>query len=167
MRISNAPVTGDIMRREDTEKTVRPNLKSAIGSKFLILPALVLVAAASGPILNIFFSIPLDAVTAVAATTILIIMWLPTYFLEIRTHEYRFSSNEVEVRKGFLSFSRENIAYDRVTDISYSQPLTQRPFGTGNVKLNTAGGNYHEIQIKYIDNPEKEYRRLRNIIWDE
>jgi uncharacterized membrane protein YdbT with pleckstrin-like domain len=87
-----------------------------------------------------------------------------TVLFNLRSREYRFYNNEIEVYEGFINIKRNNTSYDRVTDISYSQPVTQRLFGTGTVKLNTAGSGRHEIKISYVNEPQKEYDRLKNIV---
>lgn len=88
-------------------------------------------------------------------------------YFNLNSREYRFYRDEVEVYEGFLTINRNSTSYNRVTDISYSQPVTQRIFGTGTVKLNTAGSGYHEIKISYVDNPEQEYQTLKKIVADK
>jgi len=91
---------------------------------------------------------------------------IQSYFV-LRNTEYRFKQDEIEFYEGWINITQKNVAFDRVTDISFDKPITQRTFGTGNININTAGSNTHKIKIKYVKQPERVYNELRGIVWDE
>lgn len=97
----------------------------------------------------------------------------------------------MEVYRGFLNVSQDNITYNRVTDLALNRPIWQRPFGTGTVNVNTAGNkggisqgglwgmlsgtgggwlgqnSQVEAKIKYVPDPESVYNQLRQVCWEE
>lgn len=88
-------------------------------------------------------------------------------FMNLRSREYRFFDDAVETYEGWLNLKNDNVSYDMVTDISFDRPVIQRIFGTGTVRLNTAGSNTHEVHIKYVKDPERVYNRVRTLVWGD
>jgi len=64
----------------------------------------------------------------------------------------------MEYREGFLNITQSNVSYNRITDLSLRQSVTQRLFGTGTILVNTAGSDARELRISYIDNSEQELK---------
>lgn len=147
------------MVKNNPQKTLRPNVTAGTsirGGMILIGTAFLTgILMWSSDIPSVFVLIG-GILLALAGTGIV--------FFNLNSREYRFYTNEVEVYEGFINITQNNTSYDRVTDISYTQPITQRIFGTGTIKLNTAGSGYHEIKISYVDNPEQKYRTLKQIV---
>lgn len=156
------------MDRRNHVKTVKPDLKSGFineSGKNMLFAVVIGVIAGSillneNLVTNVVFYAFVIAVTGFAA------LEARSYFI-LKNTEYRFYEKEIEFYEGWLSITQKNVAYDRVTDISYDKPLNQRTFGTGNVNINTAGTNTHKIKIRYIKQPEENYNELRDIIWKE
>lgn len=149
------------MIKNDPQRVVRPNVTSgtSIRGGMVLLGTAVLTG-----ILMLSSNIP--SLFILVGGILLALAGIGAVYFNLNSREYRFYSNEVEVYEGFINIEQNNTSYDRVTDISYSQPITQRMFGTGTVKLNTAGSGYHEIKISYVDNPEQEYKSLKQIVED-
>lgn len=106
-------------------------------------------------------------VLALLGVVLVLLVYVAVAYFNLSNREYRFFDNEVEVYEGFLNISQDTISYDRVTDISFNRPIWQRLFGTGTILLNTAGGNTQEIRISYVDDPEREYNDIRDIVWNQ
>ncbi len=149
------------MNNENPQRTVRPNVTAgtSIRGGMILLGTAVLTGI-------LMWSSDIPSVFVLIGGILLALAGTGVVFFNLNSREYRFYNNEVEVYEGFINITQNNTSYDRVTDISYSQPITQRIFGTGTVKLNTAGSGYHEIKISYVDNPQQEYKTLKRIVGD-
>lgn len=149
------------MVKNNPQRTLRPNVAAgtSIRGGMILLGAAVLTGI-------LMWSSNIPSVFVLIGGILLGLAGTGVVFFNLNSREYRFYNNEVEVYEGFINITQNNTSYDRVTDISYSQPITQRIFGTGTVKLNTAGSGYHEIKISYVDNPEQEYKTLKRIVGD-
>lgn len=154
-------------RRGSPNFTIKPNVIAgtaprALGTLMIfIFPAIYFFLKA--PLTSIF-RVPIVQIGIVS----FIILFLGVFFvsyMNLKNREYRFFNNEVEVYEGFINITQDNISYNRVTDISFDRPVWQRIFGTGTIRLNTAGSGVHEIHISYVNNPEDEYNRIRDLIW--
>jgi len=64
-------------------------------------------------------------------------------------HEYTFLSNNVS-----------SVNYSKIQDLHLEQGFIEREFKIGNIKINTAGSNKIELELKSIKNPIK----VKNII---
>lgn len=146
------------MKTENKQKNsdvLKPNLKAAMASGLITWSLIGLVGGAAaayvfGPI-------------GILATLVIIVLGNIASYLNIKSREYRFKQNQLEWYEGFLNINQRNVSYNRVTDISLHQPITQRIFGTGTILINTAGSDAREVSISFINNPEKEYERIKQI----
>ena len=88
------------------------------------------------------------------------------YFLvkELKNRKYLISPEGVIIVDDYLDKSQRKIAFNRVTDVEMEQPLSQRFFGTGNIKLNTAGSDHQEARIEFIKNTELVNKELSDMI---
>lgn len=138
------------------QKTIKPDIKSAMS-----------VSAAVIGFVSIFIGLAVTLATSVIIGAIVFLliflsMNIVTYF-NLKSKEYRFGPKQVEMYEGFLNISQRNVAYNRITDISLERPVTQRIFGTGSIKINTAGSDIQEVIVGYIKEPEKQYREIKEI----
>ncbi len=137
------------------EIVLKPYMVSAM------IPRLVftLMLGALLGVLAGYFLFPLAGVGAF----ILVMSFNLLSYFNLKSREYRFKSEQVEVYEGFLNVTQSNVSYNRVTDISLNKPVSQRIFGTGTIHINTAGGNIKEINIGYVKNPDGEFQRVKQL----
>ena len=145
------------MKESDNEYILEPNIKSAMFGNLL---GMGLVGLIIGTAIGIFMNnLVLGAVIFVvftAATNVI------GYF-NLKATEYRFESKQLEYREGFINIRQSNVSYDRITDLSLRQPITQRIFNTGTILVNTAGSDGRELSIAYIDSSEEEFESIKEI----
>jgi len=112
-----------------------------ISSPFAILPILLFL---------LFFVVPL--------------VHIFTHFMNLRAREYLFFNDRVEFYEGFINVERKIVRYDRVTDVGFSRSIWDRWFGTGTIRLNTAGSLWSEINIAHIKNSERIFEMIRDML---
>lgn len=92
---------------------------------------------------------------------------LQMYFLhgELKHRSYLIHENSVEIQDEFLDKGSISARFENITDVRLERPFIQRLFGTGNVRLYTAGkGAESELVIRYLDNSEEFYEEISEII---
>ncbi|UCC92101.1 MAG: PH domain-containing protein [Candidatus Aenigmatarchaeota archaeon] len=92
------------------------------------------------------------------------IIFIFTTFMNLRAREYRFFGDRVEFYEGFINIRRSIVRYDRITDVSFSRSIWDRYFGTGTIRLNTAGSTWHAIDVSHITNSERIYEQVQGIL---
>lgn len=145
------------MEESGDEYILEPNIKSAMFGNLLGMGIIGLII---GTAIGIFMkNLVLGAAIFVVFTGATNVM---SYF-NLKATEYRFESKQLEYREGFINIRQSNVSYDRITDLSLRQPVTQRIFNTGTILVNTAGSDRRELKIAYIDNSEKEFENIKEI----
>jgi uncharacterized membrane protein YdbT with pleckstrin-like domain len=89
------------------------------------------------------------------------------YFLrgELKGRKYLIDESSVEIQDDFLDKESKSARFENVTDIKLEKPFVQRVFGTGNIKLSTAGkGTESELALRYLDNPDQYYQELSDLV---
>lgn len=92
------------------------------------------------------------------------IIYIFTSFMNLRAREYRFFGDRVEFYEGFINIRRSIVRYDRITDVNFSRSIWDRYFGTGTIRLNTAGSTWHAIDVSHITNSERIYEQVQGIL---
>ncbi|PJK08276.1 hypothetical protein CO610_05930 [Lysobacteraceae bacterium NML95-0200] len=105
--------------------------------KQFIFPLLALLIARRGDLHALW---PLLGV----ATLVLISVW--QYF----TYRYRLLPEHIEIRSGLLERKLRQIAYARIHNVALHQTLLHRLFGVAEVRLESAGGNQPEAQMRVL-----------------
>jgi len=143
-----------------------------------IIPTIIL-----GIIVGIFLSFyitPLIFLTAgvgtglaVALAIIAIVTGLFLFFrmMNLRARRYLFYKTKAEFYEGFLNIVQRTVAYQKVTDCIMTKSVWDRMFGTGTIRLVTAGhenmGRYTVgggIAIQYIENPNQVYQEVQKLL---
>lgn len=105
---------------------------------------------------------------AILTLFIAIPVWpsIQMYFLirEMQYRKYIIRDDGVEVVDDYLDKSSTSVGFENATDVSLSRPLFQRLFGTGNVKVETAGSDRAEIQFKYLKDAEDVQEELAEMV---
>jgi|TARA_B100002003_G_C13924249_1_gene449273 uncharacterized membrane protein YdbT with pleckstrin-like domain len=77
-----------------------------------------------------------------------------------RGHRYTITNQRVIFDFKFISKNISSIPYNKIQDVHLKQTVIDRLFNIGNIRLNTAGSEKMELEIKGI----LEYKKIKNII---
>ena len=103
----------------------------------------------------------IGGIIAVLLTVVIVIYY--GFYLPMTT-KVTFTDQRIIAKFGWLSTKVISIKYDRITDVAVYQTLAEKIFyGTGNLAINTAGGDHNELVIKSIDEPYK----LKQIVQEQ
>lgn len=92
---------------------------------------------------------------------------LQVYFLhgELKHRSYLIHEDAVEIKDDFFDKESNLAQFENITDVKLEKPFIQRLFGTGNIRLSTAGkGTESELVIRYVDNPDEYYQELSKLV---
>ncbi len=94
--------------------------------------------------------------------------------MNLRARRYIFYKNKAEFYEGFLTIVQRTVNYNKVTDCILKKTVWDRMFGTGTIRLLTAG---HEggqtaataalgggLVIQFIDNPDDVFKRVQKLL---
>lgn len=70
--------------------------------------------------------------------------------LQYFTYRYRIGSDGISIRSGWLHRSRREIPFARVHNVAVQQSLLHRLFGVAELRLESAGGNKPEAQMRVL-----------------
>jgi len=144
---------------------LRPRIIAGIFPKFFgtLVFVIIFFFVFNPAVLLVFLGI--DPVVILILTGSLII-FISVFFsyMNLRAREYRFFDDRSEFYEGFLNITRKVVRYDRITDITFNRSVWERIWGTGTVKLNTAGSPYKEIRIAYVRDSERIYQDVQNLV---
>jgi len=80
---------------------------------------------------------------------------------------YSLTQDKLVVDTGFISRKEDEIRLYRILDISLDRPLSQRIWGLGTIRLNTADKTLPEISIKRIKNARNVKDMLSEMVEKE
>jgi len=80
----------------------------------------------------------------------------------IRRLEYVFGDDHVEYIDGFLNRERKRLAFSRISNVSLTQSVLERPFGLSSLSFGSAAGV--ALQIHNLRNAEELYSRIARVI---
>ena len=80
---------------------------------------------------------------------------------------YSLTQDKLVVDTGFISRKEDEIRLYRILDISLDRPLSQRIWGLGTIRLNTADKTLPEISIKRIKNAKNVKDMLSEMVEKE
>ena len=78
---------------------------------------------------------------------------LAAAYLQYRNTNYVVTNRGLYSKRGILSRDVQQIGFDKVQNISYSQSALGSSFGYGSVDVSTAGGSGVELQFRSIPDP--------------
>lgn len=156
-----APKWATLTEGEEVVWNGGPSAAQLVGSLFWAL-ALVVVgllvaslgpAQLSGPALALYDELEraLTAAGFVIATVGLLVALVA--YLRYESVEYLVTTEELYVKRGFVSRSVRNLRLDRVQDTGFTQSGIQRLLGYGNVHVSTAGGSGVELVFENVPDP--------------
>ncbi|MBI4152682.1 PH domain-containing protein [Candidatus Woesearchaeota archaeon] len=102
-----------------------------------------------------------------------VIIGLTVFFrlMNLRARRYLFFKNKAEFYEGFLNIIQRTVSYQKVTDCVMTKSVWDRMFGTGTIRLVTAG---HEgagrhtigggVAIQFVENPNQVYKEVQKLL---
>lgn len=80
---------------------------------------------------------------------------------------FKFFDDRIFFSSSFVNHYNKEISYDRITEIHLSRDLVQRFFNLGTILILTSATEF-EAGIKMIDieNPNKRFKEVKNLIWN-
>jgi len=145
-RRENSPFSDD---REQQIFSVSPTLLFVkIGYALAILGAFFVVAFFSilFPAVAWWFSVPLG---------ILLLLIPAFYHFRQKLLRYTLTDTTIEIDKGIVSRTTQNVPLRRVQDVTVSSTIMQRMFNFGDVLIDNASEDGGKIVLKNIDSPRK------------
>jgi membrane protein YdbS with pleckstrin-like domain len=115
--------------------------------------ATVLVSFLVVVLLTIFFP---DISAAIAVLVGLLLLFVPLYFhLKKKLVRYTLTDTTVEIDRGLISRTTQNIPLRRIQDVTVSATVMQRMLGFGDVIIDNASEDGAKIVLDDIDSPKK------------
>ncbi|MHB9286037.1 PH domain-containing protein [Halobacteriales archaeon Cl-PHB] len=100
---------------------------------------------------------PLSSVVAVVGMALLGVVvsvaWEVAYH---RRFDYELTDDTFDISSGVLSRREREIPYHRIQNVDVSQNVIQRSLGIAELRLETAGGNETEAELRYVSRPEAD-----------
>lgn len=91
-----------------------------------------------------------------------VMMTLAASFLRWWRTVYRVGADDIRLETGLLSREARSVPYERIQDVSISEPLLARMLGLASVTFETGAGGKDEMKLAYVSKSEGE--RLRNVV---
>lgn len=92
--------------------------------------------------------------------------------MNLRARRYVFYKDKAEFYEGFLTIVQRTVNYNKVTDCMLRKTVWDRMFGTGTIRLITAGhlGGQGEVAIggglmvQYIEHPDDIFQKVQKLL---
>ena len=97
-------------------------------------------------------------------------------FMNLNSRKYVFYKDKIEFYEGFLNIVQRTVRYSMVTDCVLSKSVWDRMFGTGTIRLLTAGhfgvntGGYNMgnvsggVAVQFVDRPDEVFSRVEKLL---
>ncbi len=158
----------DLGNEEETRVAMRPNDELSHGERiFSISPTVKFVYAGYAAVTVLAFVLALlvgavlGLLTAGGTMLLGIALWIllllipAIYHLRSRLVRYTLTDTTIEIDKGLISRSTQNIPLRRVQDVTVSSTLFQRVLGFGDIVIDNASETGGKIVLENIDAPRK------------
>jgi len=135
--------------------------------KFVILGYILAVLAAV--LFTVCLSLLLAAVHPAVPVVIGLAFLLIPAFYHIRQKliRYRLTSSMIEIDRGIIARTTQNVPLRRIQDVTVSATVMQRMLGFGDVSIDNASEDGGKVVLKNIDSPrvfaDELLRQLRNV----
>jgi len=158
---------GNVMKPDGSDLShqifsITPTMKFVyVGYLSAVLGAFLLVG-----VVSVFFATTIS----VAASVILgmMLLLIPLYFhIKRKLVRYTLTDTTIEIDRGLISRTTQNIPLRRIQDVTVSATVTQRMLGLGDVIIDNASEEGGKIVLDNIDSPKKyaelTLRQMRQI----
>jgi membrane protein YdbS with pleckstrin-like domain len=111
-----------------------------------VLTALVVLVIASFlfPVVSYLFLIP----------AVLLLLLIPAYFhIKQKLIRYTLTENSIEIDRGLISRTTQNIPLRRVQDVTVTTTFVQRVLGYGDITMDNASEDGGKIVLDNVDSP--------------
>lgn len=88
------------------------------------------------------------------------LLWEGRPFLSL-VESYRITSERIKIVRGMLSRDIENFELIRIQDIDWTQGVSERMFGVGDIQIKGQDASNPEITLRNVSHPEEVYETLR------
>jgi hypothetical protein len=88
------------------------------------------------------------------------VLWKGRPFLSLVEH-YTITSERLKIISGLASRRVENFELIRVQDIDFTQGMTERMFGIGDITIRGADPSNPDIKLRNVSKPEEVYELMR------
>jgi len=147
-----------VARRENPEAAADPEQQIFSVSPTLLFVKIGYALAVVGAFLVVaFFSVLFPAFPWWVSVPLGILLLLIPAFYHFRQKliRYTLTDTTIEIDKGMLSRSTQNVPLRRVQDVTVSSTIMQRMFRFGDVLIDNASEDGGKIVLKNIDSPRK------------
>ncbi len=129
--------------------SITPTVKFVMAGYVLAVLAAFLIVA--------FFSVFLPSVSFFIAAGIgLLALLVPAYFhLKKKLVRYTLTDTTIEIDRGLISRTTQNVPLRRVQDVTVSATLMQRMLGFGDITIDNASEDGGKVILDDIDSPRK------------
>ena len=119
-----------------------------LGYVLAVVAAFLLVAV---------FSVLLPAISPITAICFgLLLLLIPAFYhFKQKLIRYTLSDTTIEIDKGIISRTTQNVPLRRVQDVTVSSTILQRIFRFGDVVIDNASEQGGKVVLKNIDSPRK------------
>ncbi len=130
--------------------SITPTLKFVyVGYVLAVIGAFLLVG-----IVSLFLATTVSVFASVILGMALLL--IPLYFhLRARLVRYTLTDTTIEIDRGLISRTTQNIPLRRIQDVTVSATMTQRMLGMGNVIIDNASEDGGKVILDNIDSPKK------------
>lgn len=87
-------------------------------------------------------------------------LWEGRPFLSL-VESYHLTSERIKIRRGLVGRNIENFELIRIQDIDWTQGVTERMFGIGDINIQGQDASSPEITLRNVHDPEAVYEKLR------
>jgi uncharacterized membrane protein YdbT with pleckstrin-like domain len=130
--------------------SITPTLKFVyVGYVLAVIGAFLLVG-----IVSLFLATTVSVFASVILGMALLL--IPLYFhLRAKLVRYTLTDTTIEIDRGLISRTTQNIPLRRIQDVTVSATMTQRMLGMGNVIIDNASEDGGKVILDDIDSPKK------------
>ncbi|MGQ0543057.1 MAG: PH domain-containing protein [Blastocatellia bacterium] len=129
--------------------SITPTTKFVMAGYVLAIIAAFLLVA----VVSVF----IPAVSAFIAVLIgLLLLLIPAYFhIREKLTRYSLTDTTIEIDKGLISRTTQNIPLRRIQDVTVSATLLQRLLGYGDITIDNASEDGGKVVLDNVDSPRK------------
>lgn len=129
--------------------SITPTVKFVMAGYVLAVIAAFLIVA--------FFSVFIPAVSPLIAAGVgLMALLVPAYFhVKKKLVRYTLTDTTIEIDRGLISRTTQNVPLRRVQDVTVSSTLLQRVLGFGDITIDNASEDGGKVVLDDIDSPRK------------
>jgi membrane protein YdbS with pleckstrin-like domain len=113
--------------------------------KFLVGPAALLLAVVAGAVAALVVGVPGWVHWVVAAAIVVVAVWLLARYLRWLTTRLALTDRRIMERRGILGRTGREIPLGALSDIGFRQSFFDRLIGCGDVLIESAGREGHEV----------------------